>query len=237
MTALSRLRLSRVLRPGMLSGLALSCVLSGCASLSQPQVDIAEPTHARPSAAAYAPVNNGSIFQAAGYRPLYETHRARMVGDIITVQISESVSAKQETTSSVEKTGEANRSISAAPFLSAAQLAKLKLDASGSASTKADGKGSTEAIGKFTGNITATVTEVLPNGHLVIAGEKQIGVAHNVDVLRFSGQVDPVSIRPGNTVLSSQIANVRIAQTGRGAQADAQGIGWLGRFFLSISPF
>ena len=42
--------------------------------------------------------------------------------------------------------------------------------------------------------------EVLPNGHLLIAGEKQIGVNSNVDVLRFSGQVDPRAIQPGNTV-------------------------------------
>jgi flagellar L-ring protein precursor FlgH len=212
-------------------------LLSGCAAVTQPKVDIAEPTQARPSAAAYAPVVNGAIFQAGGYRPLYETHRARMVGDIITVNISESVSAKQETTSSLEKTGSVSSSVGTAPFLNAAQLAKLKLNAEGSSSNTFDGKGSTEATGKFTGTITSTVIEVLPNGHLIIAGEKQIGVAHNVDVLRFSGQVDPASIQPGNMVSSSQIANVRIAQTGRGAQAEAQGIGWIARFFLSISPF
>lgn len=76
-------------------------LLTGCVTTS-PKVDVAEPTQARPSAAAYAPINNGAIFQAGGYRPLYETHRARMVGDIITVNISEAVSAKQETTSPIE---------------------------------------------------------------------------------------------------------------------------------------
>ena len=84
--------------------------------------------------------------------------------------------------------------------------------------------------------VTATVIEVLPNGHLVIAGEKQIGVNHNVDVLRFSGQVDPRVIQTGNLVASAQIANVRIEHRGRGAQAEAQGIGWLARFFLSVLP-
>ena len=80
------------------------------------------------------------------------------------------------------------------------------------------------------------MTGVLPNGHLLIAGEKQIGVNHNVDVLRFSGQVDPRAIQAGNVVASAQIANVRIEHRGRGAQADAQGIGWLGRFFLNVLP-
>ena len=79
--------------------------------------------------------------------------------------------------------------------------------------------------------------DVLPNGHLLVVGEKQIGVNQNVDVLRFSGQVDPKSIQPGNSVASAQIANVRVEHKGRGAQADAQGIGWIGRFFLNVLPF
>ena len=64
----------------------------------------------------------------------------------------------------------------------------------------------------------------------------EIGVNHNVDVLRFSGQVDPRAIQAGNLVASAQIANVRIEHRGRGAQAEAQGIGWLARFFLSVLP-
>ena len=80
------------------------------------------------------------------------------------------------------------------------------------------------------------VTAVLPNGHLMITAEKQIGVNHNVDVLRFSGQVDPRAIAQGNTVPSASIANVRIEQRGRGATADAHGIGWLSRFFLNLWP-
>ena len=86
------------------------------------------------------------------------------------------------------------------------------------------------------GTITATVTGVLANGHLLISGEKQIGVNDNVDVLRFSGQVDPRTIQQGNIVQSGQIANVRLENRGRGAQADSQLIGWLARFFLSVLP-
>ena len=98
------------------------------------------------------------------------------------------------------------------------------------------GAGTTENSNDFSGTITAVVTGVLPNGHLLIAGEKQIGVNHNVDVLRFSGQVDPRMIQTGNVVASAQIANVRVEQRGRGAQAEAQGIGWLSRFFINVLP-
>ena len=98
------------------------------------------------------------------------------------------------------------------------------------------GDGSTDTANTFTGAITATVVEVLPNGHLVVVGEKQIGVNQNVDVLRFSGTVDPRQIRPGNVVTSTQVANARIESKNRGAQGEVQAIGWLARFFLSVLP-
>ncbi|WP_290874360.1 flagellar basal body L-ring protein FlgH [Aquabacterium sp.] len=210
-----------------------SVALSGCIATA-PRVDVVEPTQVRPSAAAYVAPTNGSIFQGVAYRPLYETHRARMVGDIITVTISENISAKQESTSQIEKKGSVSSTVSAAPFIRSDQL--LKLNATGSSDNKLDGKGSTASSNVFTGTITTTVVEVLANGHLVISGEKQIGVTNNVDRLRFSGQVDPMSVQPGNVVLSTQIANVRIEQMGRGAGAEANQIGWLARFFLNILP-
>jgi flagellar L-ring protein FlgH len=100
-----------------------------------------------------------------------------------------------------------------------------------------EGRGGTESANRFEGSITATVVEVLPNGHLVVAGEKQIGVNQNVDVLRFSGTVDPRQIQAGNVVPSTRVANARIESRGRGAQGEALSIGWLGRFFLSVMPF
>jgi flagellar L-ring protein precursor FlgH len=179
-------------------------------------------------------VNNGSIFQAGQYRPLFEDHRARLVGDTLTVQIVEKVSASQKSSSSIDKSGEVAASLTALPLISANSFGRAS--AAGTSSNTFAGKGSTENTNDFSGTITATVTGVLPNGHLLVAGEKQIGVNHNVDVLRFSGQVDPRAIQPGNMVASAQIANVRIEHRGRGAQADAQGIGWLARFFLNVLP-
>ncbi|RZI84925.1 MAG: flagellar basal body L-ring protein FlgH [Rubrivivax sp.] len=217
--------------------LAASSLLGACAVLpTTAKVDVLEPTQARPAPLPTPVASNGSLFQAASYRPLYETYRARLVGDIINVTITEKIAAKQESTSSVEKSGAVSGSVSAVPLLKAEQLAKLNLNASGTSSNSFDGKGTTESTHNFAGTITATVVEVLPNGHLIISGEKQIGVNANVELLRFSGQVDPMTIQPGNTVASTQIANVRIQQKGRGAQADAQGIGWLAHFFLSILP-
>ena len=81
------------------------------------------------------------------------------------------------------------------------------------------------------------MVEVLPNGHLVVTGEKQIGVNQNVDVLRFTGTIDPYLLQPNSVISSTQVANVRVESRGRGQQNSAQAIGWLSRFFLSFIPF
>jgi flagellar L-ring protein precursor FlgH len=215
--------------------LAASLILAGCSALNpRPPVDIAEPTYVKPVPVAAPVINNGAIFQASQYRPLFEDHRARLVGDTITVQIVEKVSASQKSTSSIDKSGKLAAGVTALPGIAPNSFGRATAGATSANSF--EGKGSTENTNDFAGTITAVVTGVLPNGHLLIAGEKQIGVNHNVDVLRFSGQVDPRAIQPGNSVASAQIANVRIEHRGRGAQAEAQGIGWLARFFLNVLP-
>ncbi|HEY2560741.1 MAG TPA: flagellar basal body L-ring protein FlgH [Caldimonas sp.] len=209
--------------------------LSGCAQLNpRPPVDLASPIYAAPEAPAAPPPANGSIYQAAQFRPLFEDHRARLVGDSITIQIVENISATQKSTSSIDKSGKVAASITALPGLSPNSFNRAS--AAGTSSNSFAGAGTTANSNEFSGTITAVVTGVLANGHLLVAGEKQIGVNHNVDVLRFSGQVDPRMIQSGNVVASANVANVRIEQRGRGAQADAQGMGWLSRFFLNVLP-
>ncbi len=210
--------------------------LGGCEQLNpRPPVDLATPIYAQPNVVVAQPrPSNGSIYQVGQYRPLFEDYRARLVGDSLTVQIVEKISATQKSTSSIDKSGKLSAGITALPLISPNSFNRASAAAT-STNTFA-GAGTTENSNDFSGTITAVVTGVLPNGHLLVAGEKQIGVNHNVDVLRFSGQVDPRMIQNGNIVASAQIANVRIEQRGRGAQAEAQGIGWLGRFFLNVLP-
>lgn len=228
-------------RAGAMAAVLLSVgALGGCASLSQvPDVDLAQPPedgirYARPSAPATQPPS-GSLYVAQGFRPGFEDHRARLPGDTLTIQITESLTARQSAKTDVKRDSGLSAGVSAFPFLGAATLAELNTGAKSSNTFKGDG--STQAANTFRGSITAVVTEVLPNGHLVVIGEKQIGVNQAVDVLKFSGTVDPRAIQPGNVVPSTQVANVRILSRGRGAPADAQTFGWLARFFLTLMPF
>jgi len=223
---------------GLALGVALAC--AGCQSLPQPvKIDFPEPKVVQPLAAAPTAYksNTGSLFQKVSYRPAFEDPRARAVGDIITIVIVETVTASQVSKSTANRTTSGAASISAFPLLSAIDLAHLNAGVGTSSANDFSGKGGTESANTFTGSITATVVEVLPNGHLMVTGEKQIGVNQNVDVLRFSGTIDPTLVQPGNIVNSTQVANARIESKGRGAQAEAQTVGWLTRFFFSFLPF
>jgi flagellar L-ring protein precursor FlgH len=215
-----------------------SVVLAGCAQVDAyrvPPVDVgATPPVVAGRPVAAAPVANGAIFQAAAYRPLFEDHRARLPGDTLTVNIVEKVSASQKSTSTIDRSGSLGGAITALPGINPNSFGRAGIG--GTSNNSFDGKGATESSNDFNGTMTVLVTGVLPNGHLMVQGEKQIGVNANVDVLRFSGQVDPRAIQPGNTVPSTQIANVRVEHRSRGQQGDAQVIGLLSRFFLSVMP-
>ena len=85
--------------------------------------------------------------------------------------------------------------------------------------------------------ITVSVSEVLPNGYLRVIGEKQIGTNREVERIRFSGVVNPVTILPGNVVPSTRVADARVEYKGQGAIDSATTMGWLSRFFLTVLPF
>jgi flagellar L-ring protein FlgH len=213
--------------------------LVGCNTLSRvPEVDLAQVPDEPPISAAMrqgaAPVAGG-LYSTASFRPGFEDNRARLVGDLLTIQITESLQASQASTSNASRTTNLNAGVSALPFASSRLVGRLGANAT--TENSLDGSGTTTAVNSFEGVVTATVVQVMPNGHLVVVGEKQIGVNQNVDVLKFSGTVDPRSIGARNVVSSSQVANLRVLNRGRGAQNDAQTYGWLSRFFLTLSPF
>lgn len=225
------------------SAIAMALLASGCALSPNAPPPVDMPVATTPPVLQpreqLAEAPTGSLFNASRYRPAFEDRRARLVGDLVTVQIVESVTARQNQDSGVSRKNSLGAGVSALPFFKggATQTIKDSLNAELGSKSDFSGKGSTSNVNTFTGTISTTVVDVLPNGHLVVAGEKQVGVNQNVDVLRFTGTVDPRSLRPGSTVASNQVANVRIESRGRGQGSEAQSIGWLSRFFLNVMPF
>ena len=148
-----------------------------------------------------ARVSNGSIFQGGAVPAPVQGPPGRAWSAIRSrCRSSQKISATQKSTSSIDKSGKLAAAVTAMPRRCAEARSTAPSAARGSTTISRPAPGTTENSNDFSGTITAVVTGVLPNGHLLIAGEKQIGVNHNVDVLRFSGQVDPRMIQTGNVV-------------------------------------
>ena len=214
----------------------LLLLLPACAPYN-PQAGVVEAVAPRPEPVqqvASQPPTAGAIYAASSHRPLFENRRARLVGDVLTIVISEKTSASKSTKSSINRSGSVDSNITSLPILKQSTLGKLGI--SGSSNNQFDGQGETGSDNDFTGQITVTVRQVMRNGSLVVAGQKQVGLNGNVDVLRFSGLVNPSTILPDNSVLSSRVADARLDFNGRGQIKDAQVMGWLSRFFLNFLP-
>jgi flagellar L-ring protein precursor FlgH len=210
-------------------------LLAGCAPF--PKVEVREPTSAKPVPPPRTVQLNGAIYQQAAFRPLFEDNRARFVGDILTINIHENLSATQEKKSSTSKTGTVTAANPDVKLPIGGSFGANVISVNGASSNTFDGKGSTNSTNAFTGTITVTVVDVLPNGNLVVSGEKQIGNNRQVETVRFSGVVNPLNLVNNNTVSSTQVADARIEMRGQGQVDEAQVMGWLARFFLTFLPF
>ncbi|MDX2218635.1 MAG: flagellar basal body L-ring protein FlgH [Burkholderiales bacterium] len=208
-------------------------LLVGCSHIA-PSVDVRQPTTLRPVAASPVRPANGAIYHAS-IQPLFEDRRARNIGDILTININERLSATQKSNSSVERAGGTSLDVPTLQGLPGKRF--LGAAVSATSENKFEGKGEATSNNVFEGTITVTVIDLLPNGHLVVAGEKQIGINRDVQAMRVSGVVNPVTIMAGNTVSSTQVADARIEYRGRGAMNEAQSPGWLARFFMTVAPF
>lgn len=221
------------------AGLALA-LLAACAVT--PPANVQQPMSARPAPNAPAAHANGAIYQAQypaqlgyGHRPLFEDRRARSVGDVLTININEITAASKKSGSSTSRAGSNEMSVGGLFGLPGKSLLGSNLSAN-SANTF-EGKGDSASNNTFSGTITVTVTEVLPNGNLLVSGEKQIGINQGSEFVRFSGVVNPATVSSANTVSSTQVADVRLEYRGNGYVDEAQTMGWMARFFLSFLAF
>ncbi|CAN5849117.1 flagellar basal body L-ring protein FlgH [soil metagenome] len=212
--------------------LLVAAMLSACAVTPPPIVH--QPMTIQPQSAKPQREVNGAIFQSASYRPLFEDAKARMVGDVMTVSISEKTSAGKAAATSGGKSGSTSFSAPTVLGIPAATLARASI--STSASSKFDEKGAETASNSFTGTIAVTVIEVLSNGNLLVSGEKQIAFDKGAEFVRFSGVVNPLTITAGNLVASTQVADARFEYRSTSHVDVAEMNSLLTRFFLSFLP-
>lgn len=214
-----------------------AAVLAGCNTV--PPTNVHQPMTARPAQPPENRYANGAIFNAGTSRPLFEDRRARYVGDILTINISENTSASVKSNSAASRTSAVDIGVPSVTGLPSNKWLNrsLGVGASADSSNTFSGEGESAAKNVFTGAITVTVIEVLPNGNLLVSGEKQVAVGHGQEYIRLSGVVNPTFITATNTIASSRVADARVEYKESGYISEAQIMGWLARFFLSVLPF
>lgn len=210
---------------------AVMTLINGCAVV--PPTIVQHPTTVKPERTAATP-SNGSIYQVAAYRPLFEDYRARIVGDVIIMAINENTSAGKTAAASDAKAGSVAFGAPTIFGVPANTTAKAAL--STSSSNKFSDAGAITSSNNFSGTMGLTVLEVLPNGNLVVSGEKQIALDKSVEYVRFSGVISPDTIID-NTVLSTQVADARVEYRTDSRYDTAEVSSELARFFMSLSPF
>jgi flagellar L-ring protein FlgH len=215
-----------------LAFVVLTVILSGCASV--PNSIVQQPMTAKAQPLAATATQNGAIFQSAAYRPLFEDRRARMVGDILTMNIVEKTTATKATSDSDSKTGSIAM---ATPKLLGAPLSTLTdLAVNTSSANKSDNKAAVSSANTFSGTMAVTVIEVLANGNLMVSGEKQVAFDKNAEFIRFSGVVNPDAI-VSNTISSTQVADARVEYRTNTRVDSTEVLSHVARFFFSLSPF
>jgi len=222
--------MTKVVRVLLLATLPLTaCVMS------TPSTVVHQPMTVRPESRHDAYATQGAIYNTGLGRPLFEDRRARYVGDIITINVVENTQASKNSQTSAERSSTTDVSLPTIAGLPFKTFQGVGLNASNS--TAFDGSGSNTSSNAFRSTITCTVIEVLPNGNLLVSGEKQIALKEGEEFVRLSGIVNPTTITTQNTVQSTQVADARLEFKANGFINSAQVMGWLGRFFLSVLPF
>lgn len=176
----------------------------------------------------------GTIVNLASRRDLYGNGRAAQVGDIISIKLEESTSASKNAKSSSDKS---SSTVLEAPTVFGNTLNRLNTNISGP-TTAFEGEGKSDISNSLNGSISVTVHEILPNGILVVRGEKWLKLNQGDEYIQVSGLVRPQDIDADNTVPSAKLADARISYSGTGQVHDTNVMGWLSKFFISaLLPF
>ena len=227
------MNLSNTLLKSALLGASLA-TLAGCATVVEPtKGDQPRFSTTAPIDPASLPVT-GSIYQPAVAVTLFEDYKARRVGDILTVVLMEETNARKsaDASSSREASAQVVDPIVFGRPVTNNGVPILNTDVTGSQDF--NGEGEAAQSNMLEGSITVTVADVLPNGNLVVQGEKWIRINRGEEFLQLRGIVRPVDISTGNSVLSTQIADAELGYGGTGQVASASRQGWLSRFFGSV---
>jgi flagellar L-ring protein precursor FlgH len=220
----------------LISSAALLVLLGGCAAPGPlPSDPNFAPAMPMPRAVESAPT--GGIFRAGVSDGMLSQNRRFQVGDVITVLLSESTQANRQQSTDLSREASNNvipQGITDRVAKSSTLLNGINLNNS---SIESSGTGTANQRASLNGSVSVTVVEVLPNGNLVLRGEKQMTLSEGTEGIQVSGIVRAEDIAPNNTVQSRRLADARFIYRGEGDIARTSSPGWGTRGLLRIWPF
>jgi flagellar L-ring protein precursor FlgH len=234
------LNASRIL--ALSSAFAFTTLTGGCSSLERlrligeppPLASIDNPqTHAgykpvqMPMPAPQPAVYNPNSLWRSGSRAFFKDQRAHQIGDILTVTVNITDKAAIENETQRSRTNKEDSGVtdyigSKTLGASAAKAILPGRILTADSNASSEGKGSVNRQEALQTNVAAVVTQVLPNGNLVVEGKQEVRVNFEIRELIVAGIVRPEDIQSDNTIDSSKIAEARIAYGGRGQLTDVQ---------------
>ena len=182
-----------------------------------------------------APRSRGSLLAASGWADLYGANRASRPGDLIFIQVSESINAVESVSNQIGRNSSFSNAIGSFFGLPQNTLANLGSQGEGTLSAKAGSQ--VQQKGLLTTRLAGRVVKVYPNRTMLIEAKKYIVVNGMKREFVLRGIIRPEDIDSNNTVTSDKIANMEIFLDGKGYMAEGGKPGWLARIFAIIFPF
>ena len=176
---------------------------------------------------------NGAIFSTSSTGLFSSDRRAKKVGDILSVTLSETFSSSKGATNSSAKADTIGAEVGPTGIM----RNFAGLGGSASKTNSFSGSMATSQSNSLSGTISATVVRVFPNGNLEIKGQKKLRITEGTEYIRLSGIIRPQDISTSNTVSSTKIAEAQIEYVGAGILDSASKPGWGSALFRAISPF
>lgn len=172
-------------------------------------------------------------------KDLYADDKARHIGDVLTITISEESKVDNKATRKLSKETTRDQDFDGKVGIEhiLPEIPAFKFGVGTTYSNTLDGKSDYKDEREFTDSISVIVIDIMPNGNLVILGTRDRNIANDIQTIEVSGIVRPSDIAFDNTIKSEQVANFSITSRNKGVGAQYMRPNWLGRIFDVIWPF
>jgi flagellar L-ring protein precursor FlgH len=183
------------------------------------------------------PVAEGSLWASHSRRSdLFRDFKARDINDVVTIRVVETTLASATADASNSRSTEMETGFSSL-FGAQGRVKELPSLVSGQSNSSFEGSGSTTRSSTLQTSLTARVTDVLPNGYLVVEALREVRLNNETQTVYLTGVVRPEDVNRDNVVLSSAVAQMTVRVQGRGIVSEPLKPGWLYRILNGILPF